>query len=83
MYLFSSFVIAILILNHFVNRYLMKKWEIQIADLGRKYVNRLHKYGERILYLVNLIVMVIAINDFPHLRIWIFIGMATVAYSFI
>ncbi|WP_080875959.1 DUF4181 domain-containing protein [Oceanobacillus timonensis] len=71
-----TMIIVILILDHFINRYLIKKWDIQTSDLGLKYVNKLHKYGERILYLGSLIVLVIAVNDFPDLRIWVFISMA-------
>ncbi|PAV31496.1 hypothetical protein CIL05_02240 [Virgibacillus profundi] len=69
-------LIAILILDQFINRRLIKKWDMQIPELEGKYVNKLHKYGERILYWISFIVMIIAINEFPHLRILIFLGMA-------
>src|SRR5699024_11993892 len=54
------------------------KLNIEESDLGKKYVNKLHKYGEGILYWISLIVIMIAVNEFPHLRILIFVGMTAV-----
>ncbi|GAA0416049.1 DUF4181 domain-containing protein [Agaribacter marinus] len=71
-----SILIAIFILDQFINRSLIKKWDIEIPELERKYVNKLHKYVEKILYCSSFIVMIIAINEFSHLRIFIFISMA-------
>ncbi len=74
-------LIAILVLDQFINRKLITKLNIEESDLGKKYVNKIHKYGERILYGFSFIVLIIAMNDFPHLRILIFIGM-TVLFAF-
>lgn len=76
-----AIMIAILVLDHFINRKLIAKLNIKEFDLGKKYVNRLHKYGEGILHWASLIVMIIAISDFKHLRIFIFIGM-TMLFAF-
>ncbi|WP_339229305.1 DUF4181 domain-containing protein [Oceanobacillus sp. FSL K6-2867] len=67
---------SILILDQFINRSLIKKLHIEKAELESKYVNKLHKYGERVLYWSSFIVMIISIQEFHHLRLFIFIGMA-------
>ncbi|MFD1361718.1 DUF4181 domain-containing protein [Lentibacillus salinarum] len=76
-----AIMIAILVLDHFINRKLITKLNIEESDLGKTYVNKLHKYGEGILYWTSFIVMIIAISDFKYLRIFIFIGM-TVVFAF-
>ncbi|QUW22682.1 DUF4181 domain-containing protein [Sporosarcina sp. Marseille-Q4063] len=73
-----TILIAILILDQFINRKLITKLNIEESELDVKYVNKLHKYGERILYWASFIVMIIAINEFPRLRILIFVSMAAV-----
>src|SRR5699024_5308892 len=73
-----TILIAILILDQFINRKLVTKLNIEESELGKKYVNKLQKYGERILYWTSFIVMIIAINEFLNLRILIFVGMAAV-----
>lgn len=72
---------AILVLDQFINRKLIKKLNIKRSDLGKKYVNKLHNYGEGILYWASFIVMIIAINELPYLRILIFVGM-TALFAF-
>src|SRR5699024_10537378 len=54
-----TILIAILILDQFINRKLVTKLGIEESELGKKYVNKLHKYGERILYWTSFIVMII------------------------
>lgn len=49
---------------------------IEVSDVKSKYVNKHHKYGERILYFSSMIVMVLSIMEFHHLRLFIFIGPA-------
>ncbi|QKY71443.1 DUF4181 domain-containing protein [Lentibacillus sp. CBA3610] len=71
-------LIAILVLDQFINRNLIAKFNIEKSDLGTKYVNKLHKYGEKILYWTSFIVMTIVINEFLHLGILIFVGMTAV-----
>lgn len=73
-----TIAIAILILDQFINRKLIKKLNIEDSVLDEKYVNKIHKYFERILYGTSFIVMIIAINEFLHLRILIFVGMVAV-----
>ncbi|HLR52486.1 MAG TPA: DUF4181 domain-containing protein [Candidatus Avamphibacillus sp.] len=73
-----TILIAILILDQFINRKLVTKLGIEESELGKKYVNKLHKYGERILYWTSFIVMIIEINEFLNLRILIFVGMTAV-----
>src|SRR5699024_12460084 len=73
-----TILIAILILDQFINRKLVTKLGIEESELGKKYVNKLHKYGERILYWTSFIVMIIEINEFLNLRIFIFVGMTAV-----
>jgi len=51
---------------------------IKDSELEKKYVNKLHKNVERLLYSTSFIVMIIAINEFLHLRLLIFVGMASV-----
>ncbi|WHX28115.1 DUF4181 domain-containing protein [Virgibacillus halodenitrificans] len=72
---------VILVLDQLINRKLIKKLSIEESDLGKKYVSKLHKYGEGILYWTSFIVMILTINEFPHLRIFIFIGM-TILFAF-
>ncbi|MFD2132422.1 DUF4181 domain-containing protein [Pseudogracilibacillus auburnensis] len=38
-------------------------------------MNQLHKYGEKALYYLSIIVMVITMLDFHHLRIFIFMSL--------
>lgn len=71
-------LIAILVLDQFINRKLIAKFNIEESDLGTKYVNKLHKYGEKILYWTSFIGMIIVINEFLHLGILIFVGMTAV-----
>lgn len=73
-----TILIAILILDQLFNRKLIKELNIEESELDEKYVNKLHKYGERVLYWTSFIMMIIAINEFLHLRILIFVGMAAV-----
>ena len=49
---------------------------IELPELESKYVNKLHKYGENILYWISLIVMILAIVEFHYLRLFIFISFA-------
>jgi len=67
-------LISILVLDHFINKSQIKKWDIEVPELKNRYVNKLHKYGEKILYWVSMIVMILAITEFHHLRILIFIS---------
>ncbi|MYL46395.1 DUF4181 domain-containing protein [Virgibacillus halodenitrificans] len=71
----------ILVLDQLINRKLIKKLSIEESDLGKKYVSKLHKYGEGILYWTSFVVMILTINEFPHLRILIFVGM-TILFAF-
>lgn len=73
-----TILVAILILNIFINRKLIKKLNIEDSELDKKYVNKLHKYVEGILNWTSYIVMIIAIIDFPHLKILIFVSMTAV-----
>ncbi|MFD1928928.1 DUF4181 domain-containing protein [Sporosarcina siberiensis] len=54
---------------------------IEETDLDKQYVNKLHKHGEIILSGTSIILMIILVTDFPHLRILIFVGMVAV-FSF-
>ncbi|MDT8862789.1 DUF4181 domain-containing protein [Alkalihalobacillus sp. MEB130] len=67
-------IIAIFILDQFINRRLIKRKNIEVPELKFRRVNRIHENGEKILYFVNLLVMIQAIMFSPHLRIFIFIG---------
>ncbi|MFD2629938.1 DUF4181 domain-containing protein [Oceanobacillus kapialis] len=73
-------LICILVLDHFINRRLIKKLPIERSTLENesKYVNKQHKYGENILYWSSYIVMLFSILEFPSLRIFIFIGVGLV-----
>ena len=73
-----TILIAILLLDQIINRKLITKLNIEESELDKKYVNKLHKYVEIILYWTSFSVMIIAITEFPHLRILIFVGMAAV-----
>jgi len=55
------------------NNFLTRKMNIMKPEIGNEYVNRLHKYGDRVLHLATIIVMVVSITNLPHLRIYIFI----------
>ncbi|MCT2534863.1 DUF4181 domain-containing protein [Aquibacillus koreensis] len=67
-------LICIVILDHLINRHQIKKKKIDVSDLGIKYVNKLHKYGEKTLYWITMIIMILSITDFQQLRLFIFIG---------
>jgi len=66
-------LICILVANYVINNVLTRKLNIKKPDPGNKYVNTLHKYGEGILHWATIIVIVISITNFHHLRIFIFI----------
>ncbi|AIF45280.1 DUF4181 domain-containing protein [Virgibacillus sp. SK37] len=74
-------LLVIFVLDQFINRKLIKNLNIEESDLGKKYVNKLHKYGEGILYWTSFLVMILTINEFLHFRILIFIGM-TILFAF-
>src|SRR5690625_6915948 len=67
-------LISILVLDHFINKSQIKKWDIEVPELKSRYVNKVHKNGEKILYWVSMIVMILAITEFHHLSILIFIS---------
>lgn len=73
-----TILIAILISDQFINRKLITKLNIEDSELDKEYVNKLHKYVERMLYWTSFTLMIKAINEFLHLRILIFVGMAAV-----
>ena len=77
----TTILIAILILDQIINRKLIRKLNIKESELDKKYVSKLHKYVETILYGTSFIVMILAITEYPHLRIFIFVGM-TVVFAF-
>src|SRR5699024_12685620 len=68
----------IIIVDQVIKRKLITKLNIEETELVITYVNKIHKYGEKTLYWTSFIVMITAINEFPHLRILIFGGMAAV-----
>ncbi|SDN65279.1 DUF4181 domain-containing protein [Alkalicoccus daliensis] len=74
-------IISIVILSIFINKKLINMEYIKESDLKNDYVNKLHKYVEKVLYIVNFIVMILAITDFHHLRPLIFIG-PCIMYAF-
>ncbi|SES18186.1 protein of unknown function [Gracilibacillus ureilyticus] len=67
-------LIVILILDLILKKTIIKMRNIEVLDPEKKYVNKLHKYGERILSLVNILIIVLAMSEYPHLRPLIFIG---------
>lgn len=73
-----SILFVMIIIDQFINRKLIKKLNIEEPALDEKYVNKLHKFVERILYLSSYIVMILTVNEFPHLRIWVFLGLSAV-----
>lgn len=76
-----TIVLIIFILDLLINRKLIKKLHIEQSDLDKEYVNKLHKYGERTLYWTSIIVLIITVSDFPHLRILVFVGI-TASFAF-
>ncbi|MEK5068638.1 DUF4181 domain-containing protein [Sporosarcina sp. FSL K6-1508] len=68
-----TILICILVSNYVINNVLTRKMHIKKRDSPNKYINTLHKYGEGILHWATIIVMVISITNYHHLRIFIFI----------
>ena len=66
-------LICILVSNYIISNALIRKMNIKKSAPGNKYVNTLHKYGEGILHWVTMIVIVMSITNYHHLRIFIFI----------
>lgn len=62
---------SILILDYAINRYLLNPRDI--GESPHNYINRTHKYVENVIYAITIIVIVISINDFYSLRIFIFV----------
>lgn len=71
-----SIFLVILLLDQLINRKLIKKFDIHQSEQGRQYVSDIHKYVENILHIGNLIIIVLAIMDFPELKPLIFLGAA-------
>ncbi|WP_167263051.1 DUF4181 domain-containing protein [Alkalibacillus almallahensis] len=67
-------LICILILDQLINKNLIKRNSIEQTASRSKYVNKIHKYGELILYGATMIVMVLSVIEFYYLRLLIFIG---------
>lgn len=68
-------LICILVLDDLINKHQIKKKNIDLSDLEIKYVNKQHEYGEKILNWATMIIMILSITDFHHLRFFIFIGL--------
>lgn len=49
---------------------------IKESELDKKYVNKPHKYFEITLYGIIVYVLMLALNQFLYLRMFIFVGMA-------
>lgn len=75
---------TILIFSLISNKLLRDKENIKVPDSRGRYVNKIHQYGEQTLYIINLVVVTLAIMDFSHLRVFIFVGFSiTFAFSMI
>ncbi|WP_018930702.1 DUF4181 domain-containing protein [Gracilibacillus lacisalsi] len=66
-------IFCIFILDQLINRKLIKKMNIEAADLENRYVNKTHKYVENILHWATLLLIAASISDYHQLRLFLFI----------
>jgi hypothetical protein len=64
---------CIFIMDQLINRKLIKKMNMEEADLEKRYVNKTHKYVENILHWATLLLIAALISDYHQLRLFIFI----------
>ncbi|MBU9710210.1 DUF4181 domain-containing protein [Evansella tamaricis] len=66
---------SIFLLDQVISRLLIKKWRLHGPFV--KYVNKMHEIIERSLFTCLFIIIIFTSLEFPHLRIFIFIGLST------
>ncbi|WP_163580556.1 DUF4181 domain-containing protein [Gracilibacillus saliphilus] len=65
---------CIFIMDQLINRKLIKKMNMEEADLEKRYVNKTHKYVENILHWATLLLIPASITgEYHRLRLFLFI----------
>ncbi len=75
---------SLLVLHIILRKRLVKRLNMNVNDeeeTSKEYVNKLHRYGEKTLNLLVLIIITITIKDYHEFRVFIFISMAAL-FSF-
>lgn len=66
---------VVMVVDQIISRFWLQKKYPDRRNPDEKFLNRLHKYGERTIYVIAVIVSILAISALPQLRPTIFIGM--------